>query len=298
MTPSVIGIDLFGTLVSPPTGQQLLGLLSNAGIHVRSEARPTVANGFFPAMLIDCHDRTLLSKAIHLSLTRQFDSMREYVDEIQELSQTPYRPTGAEIESCQCAQELAIYATSLSSDISELLDRHRCRGVPLVLVSDVSSFWKPLVDRLELGRWFESHVLSCVNGNLKREGVHWRGAVLAQHSPLDAAVLIGDSWGSDGVCALTAGTNAILIGKSSRRVADVLLQSASLLRIDEEGRIRVPPEARSVLDAIACGLADEIEENPGGALIFGQDDRLQFRRLAGLTWMPSTESALRHLLQG
>src|ERR1700730_11943992 len=132
MRPSVVGVDLFGTLVRPPAGKRLLDLLAEAGIYVRPKASRAVAGGFFPAMLVDCR-ANILSEIIHLSLTRRFSSLHQFIKEAQILTELSQWPTEAEIEACQRAQALALNATTLSPSIADLLERYRSRRIPLVL---------------------------------------------------------------------------------------------------------------------------------------------------------------------
>lgn len=290
-----IGVDLFGTLVRPPYGKPLLDLLTDAGICIPRRARRFVARGFFPAMILDC-EASKLDAMIKLSLTKKFDSLHEFVGQVDTLIGLTRIPSEAEITNCLRAQMIAISATTLSPSLSEILWRLRRQKMPVVLVSDVSSFWLPIIGKLGLEQWIADQVLSCVTGSLKRQGRTWRAAVEGLGLPAKSAILVGDSWRSDAACALCAGTGAILVGKRSRQVADLLLRkAASLLVIDETGVIRVTASARMALDALLPGLSDEIEADPDNSLVLDADGIIRFSRLLGVSWMPSARFALRRL---
>lgn len=275
----------------------MLDLLARSGISVPARARHAVAAGFLPAMLLSCSNDVLMN-LVHLSLTQRFSSLQHFIEGAQSITQLYHVPTETEIDTCRRAYEIAINATSLSPRLVSVLKRFQENGIRLVLVSDVSSFWQPLISKLELERWFEIQLLSCSTGALKRDGRSWRAAIDSMQLKAGSAVLVGDSWRSDGACALNAGTNAILVGGKSRHAANLMLRHfSSLLLVDDIGSVRVTPQARNALNALAAGLSEEVEQDPCKALVVGPSGFIGLSRLAGFTWMPTAHHALQHLLQ-
>jgi len=101
----------------------------------------------------------------------------------------------------------------LYDDAREALEGLAARSVPMAIVSNWDSRLLPLLEGLEIARYFRAVVISAVEGTSKPEGRIFRIASERMGVPPNAAIHIGDSLEDDIQGALAAGLRPIWIDR-------------------------------------------------------------------------------------
>ena len=104
----------------------------------------------------------------------------------------------------------------IHSDVVEVLEALRERGVRLGLISNWDDRLRPLLTRLDLARWFEVIVISCEAGWVKPDRRIFETAAHAFWLQPGAILHVGDCLSEDVAGARAAGFRALLLDRAGQ----------------------------------------------------------------------------------
>jgi len=100
-------------------------------------------------------------------------------------------------------------------DVVPALESFKAAGIRRGILSNWDGRLRPLLERLDLRRWFEVVVISCEAGCRKPDAAIFRRAADAFGVPPGCVTHVGDSWELDVLGARNAGMNAVQIRRGA-----------------------------------------------------------------------------------
>ncbi len=265
--PHVLLLDLFGTLVEPPTEAWVRAGMLREGFDLPDPLNPAVFKGF-PLSLV-LHEMCLSPEDLLLShLTSQVSRPEELVALALAKHPTARSPSATALEATRRLIRVCVEGCVLRDDARTLLASWADREVHIV--SDLGAGFGEVIPRLGLDRWCTTAHLSFQTGQLKRDGTAfgpWRGRAPG------TVLMVGDNWQSDVLGALRAGLGAAFLDRSGQHPIRHLLKDARCaLSVDADGRISVGADNLPLIDFFVPGGAAEIEREPMRHLMRRPDD--------------------------
>ncbi len=102
-------------------------------------------------------------------------------------------------------------------DVVETLDVLRARGLHVGIISNWDERLRPLLERMDLSRYFDSLTISCEVGAEKPAAAIFRAALAAAEVGSSEAVHVGDSDEEDRQGAEAVGIRAVLVRQNAGR---------------------------------------------------------------------------------
>jgi putative hydrolase of the HAD superfamily len=102
-------------------------------------------------------------------------------------------------------------AWHIFEDVVSGLESLKTSGIRLGIVSNWDDRLRPLLERLQLGHWFEMMVISCETDCRKPDPAIFRRAAAAFGLPPGRIMHVGDSWEHDVLGARRAGFRAVQV---------------------------------------------------------------------------------------
>lgn len=249
--------DLFGTLARPAPPEPLREIVEAAGLELPDELWPVVANGCPPAMLLPEMNCSFEDMAPYHLTTGILSSVETLVTWVLANVPGAREPPPGRVELAERVTTYCVEEASLFEDVVSVLDELKSRHVSMSVVSDVSAPFGATVQRLRLGRWFETIHLSFVTGARKKGGSAFRSL----SRPDVRTHMIGDSWSSDVLGAVAAGLDAVLVDRDGGHPGRILLSSPALL-LDPAEALRVVDEFVPWVVSLTGATADALRQRP------------------------------------
>lgn len=279
---ATVAFDLFGTLLLPPAQEEWDQLLERIGIReLPQQIRQLVTTGF-PLALVVREMRVPISRARDLYLTNDYDDDAQFIDDLALRFQCAYRLKKKALDEVRAITDFALDRLKLMPEADEVLMSLVKQGVRMQLVSDTSRSWSTAFDHHELSKWFPAPVFSWRTGRLKRGGAAF--SVFGSRDERLRWMMVGDSWASDILGALSAGLSAAFVDRSVAHPARELVRDVRpLLTIDPcNDSVCVKRSARDDIHLLLGVTAEELERDPmrffrvepSGAIVFRCFDRL------------------------
>lgn len=284
----MLGIDLFGTLIDEPGGETCLSALQKVGIEPPQHAIAirSVQNGFLLAAAMDGADHATLRSAMLWSLTAAGTP-----EEVGDIFLRRFA-TKSHVDVSQLIEAYNILCDGLivRQDILNCLQRAKNSGRTLILVTDMSVFWRTAVNNKDIAPYFDTTIISCDLQHRKMDGVAWGMAIRERNIDPIHAALIGDSWWSDAVCVWRGGGRAAIIEPGGPSIIQRLLLNAAPFLESDDGEIKPIDGADAVFEAFKLPgqrLIDILEVSSSGRLVVAGAERLRSVQsfCAALNWL-------------
>jgi len=286
MSTRAILFDLFGTLVQPLNGKRLLSRLVEEGIDIENEGGEWIARGY-PAGKLVVEMGVSRRVALDLHLALNLPSVTSFVDFLRTYERNALKPCSRTIEETETIFEICIHEANLVKGAEGVLDELRAQGVMLQLLSNTTTLYAQVIDRLGLKRWFSAPVLSCETGILKPNAQAFQLAAAQlglDESSYDEVMMVGDTWRSDILGAIACGMRATFINmKTSSLFQHLINDVRPFLELDFRDKVAVRENVRETLRPFLPMPIEAIEDSPTNFLEVDSEGHLRLAAFKNIT---------------
>jgi FMN phosphatase YigB (HAD superfamily) len=259
-------VDLFGTLISPPSPTEVRAQMQLSGYSLPSEVHPVIFNGFPYALVLGemgLAPEAFISENVSLRLQKPEDLVEVVRQRYPEIKQ----PSREILETARRLAEVYLEGCSLFEDAHEFLGEFQS---DIHLISDLSACLAGVLDRLEIRSCFTSINFSFETGKRK-----WDGSAFSPWKGSKMVTMVGDSWKSDVLGAIRVNIQAILLDRTNTSPFAALLNDAQLvLSIDTAGKINIREDLIPWAESLIPMEIQSLRENPSHHLTLLANGRI------------------------
>ncbi|MFD1708569.1 HAD family hydrolase [Siminovitchia sediminis] len=257
-----IFFDLFETLVSPPSKEDIEEWLKNRGANIQGEPSKWLKSGFSFALVADELDINLTILRDEL-LVNDFDNIEEMFNFSERIAQTSKKLSKYTKDFTKDFIKFIIKNTRLYEGVHELLKTLYNRGYAVFILSNLISPYKEILSLHScLSHWIKAEYFSCRMGVKKPDLKFFQTAIVKSGVSPDQTWMVGDNWKSDIMGGFQANLNLIYVDRQVDPFISYLVRYGltGLLQI-YDGRVEIKREYRPLLEERLCVPLKVIEEN-------------------------------------